>query len=244
MTVSNRFTLFRAVFAPVFYLIFNLPVWLNSHTLGVISACIMIPLLAIAEITDYWDGHYARKYNEVSDFGKLFDPFADVVLNLTVFMCAVSAGCMPFVFFVLIFYREFSQTFLRMAALKKGFAIAAGEIRKLADESKQTITQITSFIKSIKESADSSCHLIDTGNNELDLLIKTNNELKAEFLNIKKMYSELLESLSDINTDVESQEIISSQLEDIMAAINEYSSNFTEITDNVINSVKKNSVED
>ncbi|MBQ6516473.1 hypothetical protein IJI31_04770 [bacterium] len=126
----------------------------------------------------------------------------------------------------------------------KGFAIVAGEIRKLADESKQTITQITSFIKSIKESADSSCHLIDTGNNELDLLIKTNNELKAEFLNIKKMYSELLESLSDINTDIESQEIISSQLEDIMAAINEYSSNFTEITDNVINSVKKNSVED
>ena len=131
MTVSIRFTLFRAVVAPVFYLIFNLPVWLNSHTLGVISACIMIPLLAIAEITDYWDGHYARKYNEVSDFGKLFDPFADVVLNLTVFMCAVSAGCMPFVFFVLIFYREFSQTFLRMAALKKGFAIAARMSGKL-----------------------------------------------------------------------------------------------------------------
>lgn len=125
MTVSNRFTLLRAVFAPVFYLLFNLPVWFNSHILGVISACVMIPLLALAEITDYWDGHYARKYNEVSDFGKIFDPFADVVLNLTVFLCAVSSGYMPFVLFVLIFYREFSQSFLRMAALKKGVAIAA-----------------------------------------------------------------------------------------------------------------------
>lgn len=125
MTLSNRFTLARALFAPVFYVIFNLPVWLDSPILKVISACIMIPLLALAEITDYWDGHYARKNNEVSDFGKLFDPFADVILNLTVFLCAVSAGYMPIVLFVLIFYREFTQSFLRMVALKKGIAIAA-----------------------------------------------------------------------------------------------------------------------
>ena len=125
MTLSNRFTLARAVFAPIFYLIYNIPVWFDSRILSVISACIMIPLLAVVEVTDYWDGHYARKYNEVSDFGKIFDPFADVILNLTVFLCALSSGYMPFVLFVLIFYREFSQSFLRMAALKKGIAIAA-----------------------------------------------------------------------------------------------------------------------
>lgn len=125
MTLSNRFTLARAVFAPVFYLIYNIPVWFDSHILSVISACIMIPLLAVIEVTDYWDGHYARKYNEVSDFGKIFDPFADVILNLTVFLCALSSGYMPCVLFVLIFYREFSQSFLRMAALKSGVAIAA-----------------------------------------------------------------------------------------------------------------------
>ncbi len=125
MTVSNRFTLSRALFAPIFYLIFNLPVWTGSYVLAVISACIMIPTLAVVEVTDYWDGHYARKYNEVSDFGKLFDPFADVILNLTVFLCAVEAGYMPFVLFILIFYREFSQSFLRMIASKKGIAIAA-----------------------------------------------------------------------------------------------------------------------
>ena len=125
MKVSNRFTLARAIFAPVFYLIFNLPNWLHSDILGIISACIMIPLLAVFELTDYWDGHYARKYNEVSDFGKLFDPFADVTLNLTVFLCAVSSGYMPITIFVFILYRELSQNFLRMAALKKGVAIAA-----------------------------------------------------------------------------------------------------------------------
>ncbi|WP_407426903.1 CDP-diacylglycerol--glycerol-3-phosphate 3-phosphatidyltransferase [Treponema sp.] len=131
MKVSNRFTFARAIFAPVFYLIFNLPVWLDSQILNIISACVMIPLLAVFELTDYWDGHYARKYNEVSDFGKIFDPFADVILNLTVFMCAVSAKYMPIVLFVLILYREFTQSFLRMSALKKGIAIAARKGGKL-----------------------------------------------------------------------------------------------------------------
>ena len=131
MTVSNRLTLARALFAPVFYLLFNAPLWFKSDILGIISACVMIPLLTVAQITDYWDGHFARKYNEVSDFGKLFDPFADVILNLTVFVCAVASGYMPFLFFVLIFYREFSQSFLRMIALKKGIAIAARMSGKL-----------------------------------------------------------------------------------------------------------------
>lgn len=85
----------------------------------------MIPLLAIFEFTDYLDGHYARKHGEVSDFGKIFDPFADVILNLTVFMCAVSKNYMPIVLFALILYREFSQSFLRTVALKHGIAIAA-----------------------------------------------------------------------------------------------------------------------
>ncbi|MBR4600899.1 MAG: CDP-diacylglycerol--glycerol-3-phosphate 3-phosphatidyltransferase [Treponema sp.] len=125
MKVSNRFTLARALFAPLFYVIFNLPVWLNSASLSFASACVMVPLLVLFELTDYWDGHYARKNNEVSDFGKIFDPFADVILNLTVFACAVASGYMPMPLFVLILYREFTQSFLRMAALKKGIAIAA-----------------------------------------------------------------------------------------------------------------------
>ncbi|MCR4822668.1 MAG: CDP-diacylglycerol--glycerol-3-phosphate 3-phosphatidyltransferase [Treponema sp.] len=125
MKVSNRFTLARALFAPVFFILFNLPNWVQSQSLSVFSAYIMIPLFVLFQITDYFDGHYARKYNEVSDFGKIFDPFADVILNLTVFMCAVTAGYMPSIIFMLILYREFTQSFLRMAALKKGIAIAA-----------------------------------------------------------------------------------------------------------------------
>lgn len=137
MKVSNKFTFARLIFAPVFFLIYNLPIWTGSSTLAFVSACLMIPLLAVIELTDFWDGHYARKHNEVSDLGKLFDPFADVMLNLTVFICAIRSfdekmgGYMPLVIFILIMYREFCQNFLRMLAIRQGVAIAARKSGKI-----------------------------------------------------------------------------------------------------------------
>lgn len=126
MRLSNKFTLSRVIFAPIFFFLYMIPLWISSvQILSKISAVILIPLLILFELTDYFDGHYARKHGEVSDFGKLFDPFADVMLNLSVFLCAVGSGYMPIVLFVLIFYREFSQNFLRMVAISKGTAIAA-----------------------------------------------------------------------------------------------------------------------
>lgn len=130
MKTSNKFTTMRVVFAPVFFLIYNIPIWIHSDSLCKISAFIMIPLLAIFELTDYFDGYYARKNGEVSDFGKLYDPFADVMLNLTVFLCATKSinnelSYMPLIIFVFILYREFSMNFIRMVAVSRGTAIAA-----------------------------------------------------------------------------------------------------------------------
>ena len=111
MKVSNKFTVARLIFAPIFFLLYNIPIWTGNKTLAFISACVMIPSLIVMELTDYWDGHYARKHNEVSDLGKLFDPFADVMLNLTVFISALNSfdakmgSYMPLVIFGLIMYR-------------------------------------------------------------------------------------------------------------------------------------------
>ncbi|MDE7228453.1 MAG: CDP-diacylglycerol--glycerol-3-phosphate 3-phosphatidyltransferase [Treponemataceae bacterium] len=137
MKLSNKFTLMRVCFAPVFFLIYSIPIWTGSVLLQQISAYSMIPLLIIFELTDFFDGYYARKRGEVGDFGKLFDPFADVMLNLTVFLCAMTSvnrifgGYMPPLIFVLILYRELSMNFLRMIASKQGVAIAARKGGKL-----------------------------------------------------------------------------------------------------------------
>lgn len=135
MKLSNKFTLIRLLYAPVFFLLYFIPIWTGKC--AALSMIVAIPLLIFAELTDALDGHYARKLNEVSDFGKLFDPFADVMLHVSSFLCLMKSfspdvgGYMPIYLFVLIFYREFAQNFLRMVSAKKGIAIGARKGGKL-----------------------------------------------------------------------------------------------------------------
>ncbi|MBR4789624.1 MAG: CDP-diacylglycerol--glycerol-3-phosphate 3-phosphatidyltransferase [Treponema sp.] len=128
MKTSNGFTLTRILFAPIFFILYFIPIWTGAFTK--LSLLFAIPLLCFAEFTDFLDGHYARKHNEVSDFGKIFDPFADVILHMTTFASLMFStgslgGYTPVFVFILIMYREMGQTFLRMVAAKKGIAIAA-----------------------------------------------------------------------------------------------------------------------
>lgn len=128
MKLSNKFTFTRILFAPIYLILYFIPLWTGKFVVP--SLLIAIPFLIFAEFTDYLDGHYARKHNEVSDFGKLFDPFADVILHLTAFVCYMysygeQGGYMPPFIFLLIMFREMAQNFLRMVAAKSGTAIGA-----------------------------------------------------------------------------------------------------------------------
>ncbi|MCH5295955.1 MAG: CDP-diacylglycerol--glycerol-3-phosphate 3-phosphatidyltransferase [Treponema sp.] len=147
MKTSNKFTLVRIVSAPFFFVLYFLPLWFhaeNGSLLSIITTCILIPSLAFAEFTDFLDGHFARKNNEVGDFGKMFDPFADVFLHLSLFTCFTFTGYCPLPVLVLVIYREFAQNFLRMIAAKKGVAIAARKGGKL-----KTVFYITSILISL-----------------------------------------------------------------------------------------------
>lgn len=129
MQLSNRFTLTRVLLSPIFFLLYFIPIW-TGGSFSRVSMCIGIPLLAFMEFTDYLDGHYARKHNEVSDFGKHFDPFADVIVHMSTFVCLMRScspegGYMPAFIFILILYREMTMNFLRMVAVTKGTTIAA-----------------------------------------------------------------------------------------------------------------------
>ena len=52
-------------------------------------------LLFIAGTTDWFDGFFARRYNSASDLGRLFDPFADKVLLISVFAALFLVGFLP-----------------------------------------------------------------------------------------------------------------------------------------------------
>jgi CDP-diacylglycerol---glycerol-3-phosphate 3-phosphatidyltransferase len=85
----------------------------------------LLVLFLVMEISDGLDGHVARKTGTVSDFGKLFDPFADSLARLTYFLGFVYTGIMPGWIFILVLYRDLGVAFVRTLAMKKGVAMAA-----------------------------------------------------------------------------------------------------------------------
>ena len=123
MKIADIFTLIRIVLAPVFLIIYFVPEWFGFG--NVLSVWILFPLIIFAEFTDFLDGYFARKTNQVSDFGKLFDPFADVFLHLSVFFCYTLSGYISPFIMLLFAYREFGMLFVRLLAAKKGVAIGA-----------------------------------------------------------------------------------------------------------------------
>lgn len=129
MRTADAFTWVRIVFAPVFFLLYILPIWTGEFI--VFSAYILFPLLALAEFTDFLDGYYARRNNEVSDFGKLFDPFADIFLHITTFFCYVASGYMPIWCLLLIVQREVGMQFVRLMAQRQGISIGAAMCGKV-----------------------------------------------------------------------------------------------------------------
>ena len=129
MKIADIFTLIRIVLAPVFLIIYFVPEWFGFG--NVLSVWILLPLIIFAEFTDFLDGYFARKTNQVSDFGKLFDPFADVFLHLTVFFCYTISGYISPFIMLLFAYREFGMLFVRLLAAQKGVAIGARKGGKL-----------------------------------------------------------------------------------------------------------------
>jgi CDP-diacylglycerol--glycerol-3-phosphate 3-phosphatidyltransferase len=88
-------------------------------------------LLIVIELTDLFDGMAARKLKIVSGFGKLFDPFTDVLARITYFICFAWVGIMPLWILLIIIYREFGINFLRMLLVERGIAMGARSGGKL-----------------------------------------------------------------------------------------------------------------
>ena len=123
MQIANFFSMNRIVLAPVFFIIYFFPAFFEGASVP--SVCVLVPLFIYMELTDFLDGYFARKLGIVSDFGKLFDPFADVLANLTVFFTFVLSGYMPAFFFLIVLFREMAMLFVRMLCIRNGVVIAA-----------------------------------------------------------------------------------------------------------------------
>ena len=98
-------------------------------------------LFIIASITDFLDGHIARKYGLVTTFGKLMDPLADKILMCSAFVVLCAEGLIAAWIVVVILAREFLVTGIRLVATSQGAVLAADSLGKL-----KTIFQISTVI--------------------------------------------------------------------------------------------------
>ena len=121
MTTASKITLVRVAMIPA-YLV---TMYLSGGVAG-LWMYISLGIFIVASLTDFIDGHIARKYNQTSDFGKFLDPLADKLLTIACMCMMCEWGMMPAWALMIVLTREFAVTGLRLVAVQNGTVIAAG----------------------------------------------------------------------------------------------------------------------
>lgn len=120
MTTASKFTMARIAMIPVFMVCLEL----GRESLVMTGAALFVFILA--SVTDFIDGHIARKYHQITDFGKFLDPLADKLLVISAMCIFCAWGVFPAWALMVVLAREFAVTGLRLIAVGNGRVIAAG----------------------------------------------------------------------------------------------------------------------
>lgn len=133
MNLPNKLTVGRIVLVPFFVtaLLIDFP----------FSNIVALIIFIAASLTDLFDGKIARKRNLVTDFGKFADPLADKILVLAALLCFVQNGLCDCVAVIIVLFREFAVTSIRLIAASKGEVVAANIWGKV-----KTVTQMIAII--------------------------------------------------------------------------------------------------
>lgn len=119
MNLPNKLTILRVIMIPFFIF------FMMTDAAGDASKWIALVIFVVASLTDLLDGHIARKYHLVTNFGKFMDPLADKLLVCSALICFVQTEALPAWFVILIISREFIISGFRLVASDNGVVIAA-----------------------------------------------------------------------------------------------------------------------
>ncbi len=125
MNVPNALTMVRIFCTPLMVLMFLLPI---SKGIGVFIA---LGIYVLACLTDFLDGHIARKYNLITDFGKFMDQIADKFITTTAMILvlfgkiSVTANWLAVLMLLIVVLRDILISGIRMVAANNNVVIAA-----------------------------------------------------------------------------------------------------------------------
>ncbi|WP_246939743.1 CDP-diacylglycerol--glycerol-3-phosphate 3-phosphatidyltransferase [Bacillus pinisoli] len=135
MNLPNKITVSRIFLIPLFLVVTLVPFSWGELSLGeysipvthLVGAIIFI----IASCTDWIDGYYARKLNQVTNLGKFLDPLADKLLVSAALITLVELQLAPAWMVIVIISREFAVTGLRLVLAGEGEVVAANMLGKI-----------------------------------------------------------------------------------------------------------------
>ena len=141
MNKANKITMSRIIMSVVIIIILLVP----FHEIGVefptylIKGKVVIDLkyiivgflFIIASLTDYFDGYVARKYNMVTDFGKMIDAISDKLLTNSVLIILACEGKISPLIVVVIVMRDIVVDSIKMVIGNKGHAVGAIYLAKI-----------------------------------------------------------------------------------------------------------------
>lgn len=119
--IPNILTVLRFLAVPV------MAVWMIE---GKWTASLI--LFVSAELTDILDGYIARKYQFITDFGKLADPLADKVLQLTALFLLARGERLPYYFFYILAAKELAMIVGAIVFLQKKVVVSSNWSGKAA----------------------------------------------------------------------------------------------------------------
>ncbi len=135
MNTANKITMSRVIMAIVIIVILlfpfdqvnlEFPSYLVAGKVLVDLKYIIVGILfIIASITDFFDGFIARKYNMVTDFGKMMDAISDKLLTNTVLIILACNSMVSTAIVVVIIARDIIVDSIKMLMGNKGSAVAA-----------------------------------------------------------------------------------------------------------------------
>ena len=134
MNLPNKLTVVRICLVPVF-VFFMLADFVSYRYI------FALVVFAVASYTDHLDGKIARSRNLVTNFGKLMDPLADKILVMSALICFVKLNLASAVCVIIIMFREFAVTSIRLISVEQGKVIPANNWGKA-----KTVSQMVAVI--------------------------------------------------------------------------------------------------
>ena len=141
MNKANKITMVRVIMSLVIIILLlfpfdqmgiDFPTYLVGGRILIDLKYIIVGVLfIIASFTDFLDGYVARKYNMVTDFGKMIDAISDKLLTNSVLVILGCSGKIPAVIVVIIIARDIVVDSIKMVIGNKGYAVAAIGVAKV-----------------------------------------------------------------------------------------------------------------